>query len=167
VVDFIQNLTKEFPKVKLIRKQDSWLMKIISKILFFNKTFMKDYTTTIGNRIYIPDGWDNWTHTDIILRHELIHLRQQKRYGFLLYCFLYLFIFFPIGLAYFRMKFEKEAYEESIKAFIEIYGKQCTLKFKEEFVKNFVGSAYGWMWPFRESIENWFDDSVERFSNGN
>ena len=44
----------EFPDFKIVSKQDSKLMRILGKILFFNKDFMTRYITVIGNTVYVP-----------------------------------------------------------------------------------------------------------------
>ena len=45
----------------------------------------------------------------VLLRHERVHLRQRRRYGFLPFAILYLIPLLPLGLAYFRARFEWEA----------------------------------------------------------
>ena len=166
----LDKLHEEFPEATLVYKQHSKFMRLLGDLLFFNKSFLYDYTTTIGNHIYLPIGWDTWPEDSrtIILRHEMVHLRHQKRYGLFLYGFLYLFLFFPIGLSYFRMRFEKEAYEESIRAHFDIYGKALALSFmpyeKKDYIRFFTGPDYGWMWPFKKNIENWFDSTVRKYS---
>ena len=29
-------------------------------------------------------------------------------------------------------------------------------------MSQFTTPAYGWMWPFRETVEGWYDEAVER-----
>jgi hypothetical protein len=29
--------------------------------------------------------------------------------------------------------------------------------FRERIVRQFTGPSYGWMWPFRASVERWYD----------
>jgi hypothetical protein len=163
-------LSSEFPEVKLIKKSDSSFMKFLSVLLFFNKTFMDDYTTTIWNYIWLPKWWDDeneYLSKAIVLRHEMVHLRQQKRYGFVLYCLVYLLFPLPILLAWGRAVLEKEAYEEDIKAAFEYYGaSELDNAFKSYIVENFTGSDYGWMWPFRASIEKWYEKVVYEVVNG-
>lgn len=174
ILDLIAKMSKEFAKFKIERKDTSKLIKIISWLLYVitfgsQKTFMTSYVTTIGNTVYIPVGWDSWA-TDrkiSVLKHERVHMRQAKKYGKLLYSFLYLFIWFPFGFAYYRTKFEKEAYIENIKFNYEKYGEGSIRSehYKEFIVKQFISGNYGWMCPFRKRMEKWYDETVEKVIN--
>lgn len=61
--------------IKVIYKSESWLMRILSWVLFFNPNFMTGYATTIGNTIYLPDAAKNWSKDNVktLLAHEHIH----------------------------------------------------------------------------------------------
>ena len=69
-------------------------MKALGKVLFFNKSFMTRYTTTIGNKIYVPNEKyltsNKWLAEEIIA-HEYVHVVDSKRYGFVRFAFMYLF----------------------------------------------------------------------------
>lgn len=162
-------IKSEFPKFEIIQKKDSLFMKILNvllRIITFNvqKFFMSKYITTIGEKVYVPDSWDEMDERSkiIVLRHERIHMLQKKRYTFLIFSIMYLLIPFPFLVAYCRMRFEKEAYEESIKLQVALYGKNSAKneKFKESIVKQFTTGAYGWMWIFKSNIEDWFDKTL-------
>lgn len=75
---FFEQVTKKHhPKTQIVRKSDSWLMKIIAFILKpFNPNFMKTYTTTIGTTIYIPDHFleDDDLQSLSVLAHETQHI---------------------------------------------------------------------------------------------
>ena len=170
----LTEIKNEFPKFKLVKKSDSLFMKILNvllRIITFNsqKFFMTRYITTIGETVYTPDSWADMSDRSkiIVLRHERVHMRQKKKYTFLLFTILYLLIPFPFFIAYFRMKFEKEAYEESIKLQVLLYSKTSakSIKFKEFIVKQFTTSMYGWMWVFKSSIEKWVDETVEKYTS--
>lgn len=47
-------LLKEELGIDVVEKTASRFMKLIAKVLFFNKTFMTSYITTIGNTVYWP-----------------------------------------------------------------------------------------------------------------
>jgi hypothetical protein len=98
----------------------------------------------------------------ILLRHERVHLRQRRRYGFVGMAVLYLLPLLPLGLAYGRARLEWEAYEETIRATAEHYGLAAvkTVDLREHLVKRFTGPDYGWMWPFPKTIERWYDSTV-------
>jgi len=119
-------------------KDSSWLMKLLGKLLFFNKAFMTDYITTIGSTIYFPSTeWvANHSRSGLIeiVAHELVHIRQaqnnQLKFS-LLYLFpqilailsvlcvlwwpalLFLLCLLPLP-AYFRKQYEAEAYMVSL-----------------------------------------------------
>jgi len=172
----IFDIQSEFPGFELIEKKNSSLMKVINfvlKLITFGKmkTFMTNFVTTIGKKIYLPLEWENYS-LDIkmeILRHERIHLRQTKKYGNFLFSVLYLFFPFPIGMAYFRKKFEQEAYEESLRTIYQIHGKNAlkSVHLKERIISFFIDHHYFWMWPFRKSLDVWYDEVVERILSGN
>lgn len=173
--DFINQLKKEFPKFKIILKSQSLLMKTINiflKIVSFGlmKTFMISFTTTIGDTIYVPSSWETeWDDTTkiIILRHERIHMLQKKHYTMILFAILYLFIPFPIGFAYFRKKFEQEAYEESMKATAELRSAIILElpEYRNHIIGQFVSANYLWTWFSRKSIEAWYDKQVEQLKS--
>lgn len=170
----IEEIKKEFLDFKLVYKKNSKLMKFIDlflRVLTFgkNKTFMTEFVTTIKNTVYLNSEWDNYTDSSkcTLLRHERIHMRQAQRYGFILYTFLYLFVYFPVGFAYYRAKFEKEAYEESIRASYEYYGNLIinSKNYREYIIRQFVGPSYGWMFPFRVKMESWYDSIIQDIIN--
>lgn len=140
--DNIKNkLFIHFPKLQIKFKNQSLSMKLINKLLFFNKSFMTNFTTTIGNTVYFPSEQFVKTRqisSFIILIHELVHISDSYKYSFPIFAFLYLFpqsiillslllfLFnWKIALcliilcslpipAYFRMNFEKRAYLVSL-----------------------------------------------------
>lgn len=164
-------LEKEFPRFQIVRKRDSRLQRLIGRFLRFvtlgrQSRYLDRYHTVIGTTLYVPDSWDT---TDpltkaITLRHEWVHLRQFRRYGKLIMGLLYVLVPLPVGLAYMRAKFEREAYEETLRATLELKGEQalCNPGLRDHVVSQFVGPSYAWMWPFRRSVETWYDGCVER-----
>lgn len=163
-----QEITTEFPTFKVLYKANSDFMKVISTLLWLmsfgkNTAFMANFTTTIGCTSYVPSGWDSWTE-DVkvsILRHERIHMRQAKAYGVILFSLLYLLAWFPIGLAYWRTRFEKEAYAESLRAYRD-FGYPLDDLRKQQVIGYFTGPAYGWMWPFPKSMSDWYDATLQQ-----
>jgi len=165
-----QQIRDEFPKFKVVAKSNSKLMKAIDiflKVITFGqmKSFMTRFITTVGYTVYVTDSWSERPQVGrvITLRHERVHMRQRKKYGAFLFTFLYLFFPFPVGLAYFRMKFEKEGYEESMRALFEEHG-AAVLKIpsnKQRFVDHFTTAQYFWMWPFKGAIGRWYDEVVK------
>jgi len=161
---------QEFPDFEIIEKEKSVLMKFIDaalKIITFGqmKLFMTGFITTMGNKVYVPSSWENATITSKaeIIRHERVHMRQAKRHGRFLFSVAYLLVPFPLVFARWRKKFEQEAYEESLRAIYEYHGEKAfTPALKENMIAHFTTAQYFWMWPFRKSIEAWYDAAIEK-----
>lgn len=128
---FIEQLKKYNFEIK--SKDKSFLMKLISFILFFNKDFMSSFVTTIGSNVYFPKDYDFEKPSAIVtISHEVKHILDSRKY--FLFNILYLFpqiltlffipalflhwaFVFPLILvlspaipAFFRAKFEFDAY---------------------------------------------------------
>jgi hypothetical protein len=169
--DVIKEIAEQFPDFELKAKEDSSFMKLLSfffRIISFGKVdnFLTQYTITIGRRIYLPKNWfllpDKYKAS--ILRHELVHMRQMKKYTLPVFLFVYLLLPFPLFLSWFRARLEWEAYEESLRDEYELHGTKYLLseEYKTSIVELFTGPAYGWMWPFRKRVEKWYDDAVKK-----
>lgn len=169
--DVITAIKDEFPSFVMRRKSSSTLMRaidIILRIVTFGymSTFMTRFSTIIETTLYVPDSWNELD--DLVqastLRHELVHMRQRRHYGSLLFSLMYLIPFFPLGLAYFRFKLEREAYEESLRALHERAGEKPLRDpaVREYYTRMFTGPSYGWAWPFKDSVNKWYDDAVKR-----
>lgn len=165
------DIIKEFPNFSTKLKRKVWwhrvidiFLKIIS--LGFNRAYLTNYSTLIGNTLYVSDDWYKMgiNYKNVSLSHEVIHLRQSMNFGNFLFSVLYLFVPVPFVFSYFRMRFEKEAYEGTLWATYRYLGRDalCSDHLKEMVVSQFVTSAYLWMWPFRKSIEKWYDSIVEK-----
>jgi len=162
------DIKREFPEFKIVKKSESNLMKTINgflKVLSFGKinSFMDSFITTLGTTVYVPDSWDERSPSTraITMRHERIHMKQSRELGRLKFSLFYLFFPMPFGLAYYRMKFEKEAYEESLKAVYEYYGsKFFTPSLKSGIVNHFISAEYFWMWLRKSDIEKWYDNVI-------
>jgi hypothetical protein len=132
------------------------------------RSYLDSYHTTIGSTVYVPSGWEEQPSDSryVILRHELVHLRQFRRLTLPGMAILYLLIPIPMGVSYFRARLEREAYEETIRATAEVFGKEQvrTPAFRERIIRQFTGPSYGWMWPFRQQLERWYDSILERLA---
>ena len=165
----------EFPDFEIIQKKDSFLMKLIDvclKIITLGQMskFMTGFITTLGVKVYVHDSWqdNSIASKSEIIRHERVHMRQAKKYGRFLFSFLYLLFPLPGGLAYFRKKFEQEAYEESIRTIYKYHGERAvsSTQLKEFILSQFTTANYFWMWPFRGNLEKWYDATVEKIKSG-
>jgi hypothetical protein len=163
----VAEMKKEFPQFQIVQKNDSTLMQVLDtfiKVITFwkMKTFMTHFTTTIGYKVYIPSSWENVDKIGI-LKHERVHMRQMRYHGYIWFCLSYLLLWFPIGLAYFRKKYEQEAYKETMKHNALLRGIEYieNEQYKEQMIRRFTSAEYVWTWPFRKSIEEWYDGTVK------
>lgn len=167
---------KEFPGFLLKKKSESRLMKTIDvflKIITLGRmrTFMTEFITTVDDVVYVPTDWEKGSEKSrmIALRHERIHMRQSAKYTKWLFRFLYLCFPLPVVFAYFRMKFEWEAYTESMWATAEYYGLD-TLKnhvYRSKMIGHFTTAEYFWAWPWSRGIENRYNEEVRKIEAAN
>src|SRR5688500_14697448 len=121
----------EFPRLRIIKKPESRFQRMIDRLLKIVsvgliKDYLDGYHTTVGQRIYVTGDWEQISRNRryLTLRHELVHVRQFRRFTLPLMALLYVLLPLPAGLAWFRAHFEKQAYAEEIRATAELYGKQ-------------------------------------------
>lgn len=165
----------EFPSFRVVYKDSFRLMTVIDillKIITFGqmKWFLTKFTTTIGNTVYVTRSWSEKSGyaKAATLRHEAVHMRQRARMGDVRYTLSYLVWIFPVGLALGRRNLEREAYEESLRAYNDYYSQKYLLgdSLKEQVISHFTGPSYFWMWPFRKSCERWYDRVVSEIVEG-
>lgn len=185
------------PAYQIRFKDESLLMKILAKIMFFNKGFMTQYTTTLGSTVYFTAR--SWTKlhpisAKVIMLHEMIHIKDAEKLSKPLFSLLYLlpqflvflsiplfFIHWWMGLiwlvlfltpipAYFRMKFELKAYTFSMYAWYRYCIKlDCNIKIDQQidnYVAQFKGPYYYFMWPFGNGVKNQLTDAYSKFQKG-
>jgi hypothetical protein len=159
-------LREELPGFRIVRKDQSRLHRAIHYTLIAvtfgrMRAYLDSYQTTIGKTVYVTSDWDDWDadRRYVTLRHEAVHLRQFRKLTLPVMAVLYIFIPLPMGLAYFRARFEKQAYAETIRAAADVYGPQLprSADYRKYVIDQFVGPNYGWMWPFRRHLERWYD----------
>lgn len=174
-------------KVKVIYKRDSLFMKILSKILFFNKNFMDNATTTIGRTIYLSNEYDGRSESSKVatLLHEYVHILQAEEdilfpILYLMPQFLVLYSLFAIPFgsffllfllailpfpAVYRALYEAEAYAVSL--YIKDISGGYDMKAELDFVvKTFTGPSYYFMMPFKTTMENWITEQVLHIKEG-
>jgi hypothetical protein len=172
---FIEDLKREFPSFRIVPKRGDalsraidWALRLVT--LGGQRHYLTRYHTVIGDTLYVPETWEGLADVDrvILLRHERVHLRQRRRYGGPLMTFLYLFPFLPLGLAYGRARIEWEAYTETLRATAELRGPEAARspELREQIIRRFTGPDYGWMWPFRSTVEAWYDRVVSELRAG-
>lgn len=169
VIALQNEISREFPDFRIRKKEDSRLMRLVGFLLYVlsfgkNQDFMTKFTTTLGTTIFVSSGWDDLSPVSqcVVLRHERVHMRQAKKYGRLMFSFLYLFWPLPMFRAAWRRRFEQEAYEETIRAVYEYGEDPANYVFRVRMILHFTSSEYLWMWTNEADIEEWFDATVSR-----
>lgn len=166
-------LRAEFPAFRIVPKRRDLLSHTIDLALKIvtlgaQRRYLTHYHTVISYTLYVPPGWAQMSDVArvILLRHERVHLRQRRRYGFALFAFLYLIPILPLGLAYGRARLEWEAYRETLRATAELRGFSALAdgQLQAEIVRRFVGGDYGWMWPFPAQIRAWIEQALQELA---
>jgi hypothetical protein len=138
VINVMREISKEFPDFQLKESR-----------------FVPLLALTIGQTIFIRKGkWDTLSESDRILLicHEVVHMRQQKRWTIPLFVFLYLFCL-PMGLSYWRYIWEAEAYAENIRIYRSFFGINAAIISIDCYTNMLSGRWYLWPWP-RSRIKN-------------
>lgn len=144
---FLSLLKANLPSFNVKFKNNSTLMKIIGYLLFFNKSFMTSFTTTIGPTVYFPTEkhLENELSSMKTLAHEYVHAKDAKKFSSTIFSLLYLlpqilaplmlffmFIHWALGLSLFllflaplpapgRAYFELRGYTMSLFMLNEVY----------------------------------------------
>lgn len=162
----VEALRVEFPRFRIVRKAESPLHRAIHhalRVVTLGRmhTYLDSFQTTIGATVYVTAEWDEWPSDRryITLRHEAVHLRQFRKYTLPGMALLYVLLPLPMGLAWCRAELEKAAYAETVRAAAAIYGPEypASPAYRNYVLTQFTGPSYGWMWPFRTSLERWYD----------
>ncbi|MGE5187302.1 MAG: hypothetical protein ACM31C_34880 [Acidobacteriota bacterium] len=162
----VASLREEIPGFRIVHKHESRLHRAIDVALRVvtlgrMREYLDSYQTTIGKTVYVTRDWNDWDpdRRYVTLRHEAVHLRQFRRLTLPVMAVLYVLLPLPMGLAYFRARFEMEAYEETLRASAEVYGIGYAggSELRDHVIEQFVSASYGWMWPFRRQLERWYD----------
>ncbi len=163
-------LRAEIPGFRIVRKHESWIQRAIHRVLVIvtfggMRDYLEGYQTTIRRTVYVTSDWDDRSADEryVTLRHEAVHLRQFRRWTLPGMALLYVLLPLPMGLAYFRARLEWEAYAETLRAAAEVWGPAVprSAAYREHIVEQFTGPSYGWMWPFRRTVERWYDAELE------
>lgn len=175
----LQLCAEEAPGFALKFKNESVPMRVLGTLMFFNPSFMTEYTTTIGRTVYFPSKQyvlDNQSIAFEILAHELVHMVDEKsdkaykvKYLFpqilslmaLLSVFSFvsawalLFLLFLLALlplpAPWRKTTELRGYTMSL-AMLHWTGDAIDNSTLDYYAKQFTGSAYYFMWPFKSAV---------------
>ncbi len=163
----VDALQAEIPGFRIVRKDRSPMHRAIHYALIAvtfgrMRTYLDSFQTTIGKTVYVTSDWDDWPadRRYVTLRHEAIHLRQFRKLTLPVMAVIYLLLPLPMGLAWGRAYLEREAYAESIRAAAEVWGSAAVrdASYRRHVIEQFTGPSYGWMWPFRNHLEGWYDE---------
>lgn len=145
----LEELSSASRRFEIRFKNESRFMRIVDKILFFNRTFMTRYVTALFGKVYVPDRkwWAGLTASARyrLLRHEGKHLEDERRFS-VFYWISYLLLLPSVFT--FRSVWEWRAYKETIRAYFEL-GLDVPDSVLDHIVNNFVGPDYFFMGPFK------------------
>ena len=162
-------------RVRIRRKDESAMQSFIGhalRALTFGgqDRYMSEYVTTLGRTIWVPADWERWTHRARykVLRHEVVHVRQFERLGWIGMVLVYGCFPLPAGLAWGRAELEWEAYAETLRAEFDLEGLSgaSDRRLHDGIVRRFTGPDYGWMWPFEGWVRRRIERELSRFSRG-
>jgi hypothetical protein len=142
-------------RVVLTSKAASPLMRVCGWLLWLlgNRSFVERYWTTLGRTIYYPGCVTDPLAHPVVLEHELVHVRQWERWGVLLWIS-YLLLPLPIGLCWFRFRWEREAY------LVELRHAADPERELERIV-DALWLGYAFPWP-RPWMRRWFRAAIGR-----
>jgi hypothetical protein len=169
----LAEIKDEFPRFRLVRKDESAMQRALHYALMVvtaggMRSYLTGYQTTLRNTVYVTPDWGEIERDErwVTMRHERVHLRQFRRFSTPGMALLYVLLPLPMGLAWFRARFEKEAYAETVRAAAELHGVDHVRRpeFRDRILRQFTGPAYGWMWPFRRDLERWYDSVIAKLN---
>lgn len=191
-IRFIQTVT---PGYKVVKKEDSRLMRFLAAILFFNKNFMSGYITTIYKTVYVPEALIHNDENVAVLAHEAQHVWDLTRnpiitfLGMVGYLVPQIFvlgsllsllaiwysswwllallclIFIAPLPAPIRMIIERRGYLMSLAVGFWRY-RQVGVSENGWPVTMFTGNGYYYMWPFKKNLANWFRSELKKITEG-
>lgn len=148
------------PSVVLTTK-DTWFWRAIAWFLsaitfgaFPAERFLTRFATTLGPIQAYPRGWGRLS--DGLIVHESRHTRQARWCGLWTHPWvglpimgvLYLLLPLPIGLAWFRYRFELDASAAKWRHMLKVGTAPSIVKAEaERFAAVVASAAYGWPWP--------------------
>ena len=137
-------------RARILPKRGSPIMAVAALLLraLGLREFTTRYWTTLARTIYFPTSVrDPYAHPQVIA-HELVHVQQWARWGLWLWLS-YVLLPLPVGLAWFRWRWEREAYLVQIERAVD-------RRAEIDRVVEVLWSGYGWPWP-RPWMRRWFE----------
>jgi hypothetical protein len=176
----------DIPNFEIVSKTTSFLMKVLSVILFFNRSFMTSYISVIYPRMYVPKlPWKENDHYSaiLVLAHEWVHLSDRKRFGLLFdigylfpQCLAFLSLLAPfLSVWWLLCLLFLLPIPSPTRAWLEFRGYSMTMACKWWLTGNeinyywierqFVGQWYYFMWPFKGIVRKMFEKQMEKIKN--
>jgi hypothetical protein len=176
----------DIPNFEIVSKTTSFLMKVLSIILFFNRSFMTSYISVIYPRMYVPKlPWKENDHYSaiLVLAHEWVHLSDRKRFGLLFdigylfpQCLAFLSLLAPfLSVWWFLCLLFLLPIPSPTRAWLEFRGYSMTMACKWWLTGNeinyywierqFVGQWYYFMWPFKGIVRKMLEKQMEKIKN--
>lgn len=176
----------DIPNFEIVPKTTSFLMKVLSVLLFFNKSFMTSYISVIYPRMYVPKlPWKENDHYSaiLVLAHEWVHLSDRKRFGLLFdigylfpQCLAFLSLLAPfLSVWWLLCLLFLLPIPSPTRAWLEFRGYSMTMACKWWLTGNeinyywierqFVGQWYYFMWPFKGIVRKMFEKQMEKIKN--
>jgi hypothetical protein len=176
----------DIPNFEIVSKTTSFLMKVLSIILFFNRSFMTSYISVIYPRMYVPKlPWKENDHYSaiLVLAHEWVHLSDRKRFGLLFdigylfpQCLAFLSLLAPfLSVWWLLCLLFLLPIPSPTRAWLEFRGYSMTMACKWWLTGNeinyywierqFVGQWYYFMWPFKGIVRKLFEKQMEKIKN--
>jgi hypothetical protein len=165
--DELQKFSRGFEKSAVLMTKDNWFCKFIAFVLQIltgtpYADNMKYFAMTVGPLIFIPKEWGGDMSLNKTLVHECRHITQMKAFGLFihpwiglpLYTLVYLLLFFPVGLAWFRYRFELDADTAEFRYLYSLdTGSEFIASMKgyiedrvEYRAQDLSDGTYGWAW---------------------
>lgn len=136
---YIEGLKAEFPSLKLV--DVSWLPGV---------------AMTLGRKIFVNPSFHRMSlkMKYVVLRHERIHLIQQRDFGLIYFLFCYALVL-PTFLSVFRYRWERAAYTEALRAWKELgMTKTEALVEARRYASSISGRLYLFSWPRSWSLRD-------------
>lgn len=147
---FASKLKVLYPKFGVAVKENSKLMKFLFLFIgIFNKSWMSNFTMTIGYTVYMPKALVGSDAGYRVLRHEAMHIADYHKWK-ILFGLSYLLLL-PTVLT-FRAYWEFRGYRESMVVEAEDFGyiSDSTI---DVITEQFTSLNYVWMCPFKSYIK--------------
>lgn len=144
---------------KLRSKAESRLMRVLNVLVVIvtfgrNRRFMTDYWTVFRDTIYAPTRVEDPYRYWITLSHECVHVEQWRRWR-ALFWMSYLLLPLPFGLAWFRWRWEREAYLNSHLRYA------FNVEREIDVIVHNLWHEHAWTWP-QEWMRAWFRREVSK-----